>query len=101
MLELCLARRFLPREDGTVALADWRAENAAWIAEAFPDAERVFLTQTELNAEIVRCFGARLTDAAIHSLDRREPELSARRVVTRGQAATLACAAAIFLPLAS
>jgi cellulose synthase/poly-beta-1,6-N-acetylglucosamine synthase-like glycosyltransferase len=99
-LELYLARRFLPLEDGTVALADWRAENVAWIAEAFPGAERVFLTPAELNAQVVSRFGARLTDSAIHSLDRREPELSARRVVTRGQAATLAAVAAMLVALA-
>jgi hypothetical protein len=99
-LGLYLARRFLPRGDGTVALADWSAQNIAWLRAAFPGAEFVCLTRTELNAEIVHRFGGRLTEDAIHALDRRTPLLSARRVVTARQAILLSTAAAALLVLA-
>jgi hypothetical protein len=99
-LALYLARRFLPLQDGTIALADWSAGNLAWLRAAFADAEFVCLTRSELNAEIVRRFGARLTEEAIRALDRRTPLLSARRVVTARQAAALSLAAAILLALA-
>ena len=99
-LDLYLARRFLPLGDGTIALADWSAQNLAWLRAAFPRAEFVCLTRTELNAAIVRRFGARLTEDAIHALDRRTPLLSARRVVTARQAALLSAAAAVLLVLA-
>ena len=99
-LALYLARRFLPRADGTVVLADWGVENLTWLRTAFPDAEIVCLTRSELNAEIVCRFGARLTQDAVHALDRRTPLLSARRVVTRRQAALLSLTAAMMLALA-
>jgi hypothetical protein len=99
-LALYLARRFLPRADGTVVLADWGVENLTWLRTAFPDAEIVCLTRSELNAEIVCRFGARLTQDAVHALDRRTPLLSARRVVTRRQAALLSLTAAAMLALA-
>ncbi|HWA89595.1 MAG TPA: glycosyltransferase [Rhizomicrobium sp.] len=41
----------------------------------------------------------RLTDAAIHGLARRFPELSARRVISRGQAAGFVLAAAVLVAL--
>src|ERR1700733_7974352 len=99
-LDLYLARRFLPLGDGTIALADWGAGNLAWLRDAFPGIEFVCLTRTELNAAIVRRFGARLTQDAIHALDRRTPLLSARRVVTGRQAVVLSAAAASLLALA-
>jgi len=99
-LDLYLARRFLPLDDGTVALADWGAKNLAWLRAAFPVTEIVCLTRTELNARIVRRFGTRLTQDAIHALDRRTPLLSARRVVTARQAAALSSVVVVLLVLA-
>src|SRR5579862_776629 len=82
-LDLYLARRFLPLAPGVVALADWSAQNLAWAKRRFAGAEFVFLTRSALNEEIVRRFGRRLSDEAIHGLDRQSPLLSARRVVTK------------------
>ena len=50
---------------------------------------------------IVRRFGKQLTDAAIFALDRKTPLLSARRVVTPGQARTLGLSAAAFAAAAA
>jgi glycosyltransferase XagB len=99
-LDLYLARRFVPLEPGIIALADWSAENRAWLEHRFAGAELVFLTRSAWNAEIVRRFGASLSDEAILSLDRRTPLLSARRVVTAKQARTLVLASVAFLALA-
>jgi hypothetical protein len=99
-LDLYLARQVLPLAPGVIGLADWSDAGLAWAQRRFPHAEFVLLTRSALNEEIVRRFGPRLSDEAIHALDRRAPLLSARRVVTRSQARTLALAGLSFLALA-
>jgi cellulose synthase/poly-beta-1,6-N-acetylglucosamine synthase-like glycosyltransferase len=97
-LDLYLERRFLPLEPGIVALADWR--NRAWLERRYAGAEFVLLTNSDLNARIVERFGAQLSEHAILALDRRTPLLSARRVVSAGQARALLGTGIAFLALA-
>lgn len=96
---LYLTRLFLPvtEADGTRALlcADLSAENRAWLkahAGALPIRP---VPRDALVAAIKASFDAGLLDEAIFCLSRRNPELSAQTVVTRGQRVIFALGAVL------
>ncbi|MEI9931391.1 MAG: hypothetical protein WDM89_12825 [Rhizomicrobium sp.] len=76
-----------------VALADWSAENQYWLRARYGEVRFIEVSLTELLDGIDRRFEVNLTDQAIFSLAREHPELSAQRVISRGQGATLAALA--------
>src|SRR5262249_16804018 len=100
-LDLYLRRQFLPlrREAGEtiVALADSSPENLAWLRAAYGKLRCLDVPGSLLRAEIRRRFDDRLTDDAVFALAREAPALSARRVVTRAQAAVLLLLAGMIL----
>ena len=100
-LDLYLRRRFLPlKRDGAatiVALADTSAENIAWLRAAYGTVRYLEVPRALLIDEVRRRFENRLTDDAVFALARKSPALSARRVVTRGQAAALLLLAGLIL----
>ena len=90
-LELYLRRRFLPwRREGegiVIAAADTSAANLAWLRDTYGGAQIVSIAPHDLHREIAHRFRDRLSDDAVFSLWSRMPGLSARRRVTRSQAA--------------
>lgn len=94
-LDLYLTRLFLPLACGAIAVADFGAENIAWLRAAYGEVQLVALSKDALTAEILRAFGDRIGDDAVFALDRRAPGLSARTVATRRQKRLLAVAAAL------
>jgi cellulose synthase/poly-beta-1,6-N-acetylglucosamine synthase-like glycosyltransferase len=106
-----LRRLYLPlrRNGGTliVALADNTAENRSWIEASHGSVRFVHVPREYLIEEISRRFAEHLTVEATFSLARELPALSAQRVVSRGQGASIAATfalsmiALLFWPLAT
>lgn len=102
----CLGRLYL-RQGGEVLAADLSPENRAWLSAAYPGLPLCRAEPESLRAAILDRHETALRDEAVNGLGRRLPELSARRVVTRGQAMVFALlgaallAAFILWPLAS
>jgi cellulose synthase/poly-beta-1,6-N-acetylglucosamine synthase-like glycosyltransferase len=88
MAALCLARLFLPTE-GRLLTADLSAENLGWLRAAYPGATPEPVSRQALLAAIRARFGADLLDEAVSGLARKQPRLSARRVLSNSQAACL------------
>jgi cellulose synthase/poly-beta-1,6-N-acetylglucosamine synthase-like glycosyltransferase len=90
---LYLRRLFLPlsRVDGVwdIALADNSAENVEWLRAAYGAVRFHAVAKPQLIKEIEERFRDPLSDAAIFSLARARPALSAQRVVTKSQACAL------------
>jgi hypothetical protein len=93
-LDEYLTRLFLPwrRTSGGViaATADGSAENRAWLAARHGVAVLFELPRAEMLDLLTAQFGPALLDDAIHGLARRQPALSAHRVITRRQALVFA-----------
>jgi len=92
----CPARRYL-YDGGCVLTADGSGENRAWLRARFPGRPIHIASAPEVEAAILSAHGATLRQEAVEGLARRMPELSARRVVTPGQARLL-LGACLFLP---
>jgi|GEM_PF-3790416 len=84
----CLARLYLPQDD-SVLLADPSAENRAWLQAEYPGRQQQLTDAARLRAAVLERHGEALKDEAVEGLERRLPELSARRVFSRGQVVTL------------
>lgn len=88
-----LRRLYLPLcRDGetlVVALADASTENRCWIEARYGVVRFIAVSGATLLTEISRRFETDLTDAAVFSLAREQPELSAQRVVSQSQGAGL------------
>ncbi len=94
----CLARRY--HCDGqSVLVADGSAENCAWLAARFPGLPLRPSTDAAVRAAIIAAHGAALQQEAVEGLKRRFPELSAHRVLTRGQGVGLSALGASVLTL--
>jgi hypothetical protein len=95
------------RRGGAVLAADLGPENRAWLAASYPGLRLRRVTPARLRALTLDRHKAALCDEAVNGLARRLPELSARRVVSPGQAAVflllgaLSLAAFLLRPLAS
>jgi cellulose synthase/poly-beta-1,6-N-acetylglucosamine synthase-like glycosyltransferase len=89
-LDEYLIRLFLPwRQTGggmIAASADTSPENRAWLAARHGVTVLFELPRAEILDLLAARFGPALLDDAIHGLARRQPELSAHRVITRRQA---------------
>jgi len=102
----CLGRLHLCR-GGEVLTADLSPENRAWLSAAYPGLSLRRAEPESLRTAILDRHETALRDEAVNGLGRRLPALSARRVVTRGQAMAFALlgglllAAFILWPLAS
>jgi len=98
-LHLCLG--------GEVLAADLGPENRAWLQATYPGLPLRRAEPESLRAAVLRRHETALRDEAVNGLGCRLPELSARRVVTPGQAMVFALLAAALLaaflarPLAS
>jgi hypothetical protein len=80
-----LSRRHLLVDDG-VLTADASPEGRAWLSARYPGLPQRLVCPRTLRAAILARHGEALRREAVEGLGRRLPELSARRVLTRGQA---------------
>ncbi|HVZ27728.1 MAG TPA: hypothetical protein VG798_03650 [Rhizomicrobium sp.] len=92
----CLARLHLPQPDG-VLLADSSPENQAWARAHYPGRPLHLVDAASLHAAVLARHGDALKQEAVEGLARRLPELSARRVFSRGQAGVLGLLAVALL----
>jgi hypothetical protein len=77
-------------EDGGVITADASPENLCWLKARHPGAAIRIGGADEVRAAILRRHGAALRREAVEGLERLLPDLSARHVLTRAQAAVMA-----------
>ncbi|MBU6298308.1 MAG: glycosyltransferase [Alphaproteobacteria bacterium] len=93
-LDLYLAYQFLPirREQGQVLVAtsDMSTTNLTRIRASVGNARFIFVPKRQLQRKITSQFRQRLSEDATFSLWMKTPELSARRIITRGQIAAFA-----------
>jgi cellulose synthase/poly-beta-1,6-N-acetylglucosamine synthase-like glycosyltransferase len=73
-----------------IVTADTSEENLCWLRAAYPGARIVGSDKREILAQLEQRFGAEVAVAAVDALACSHPELSARSVLTRHQAASLA-----------
>jgi hypothetical protein len=87
------ARLFVPSSPGsrarTVETADTSEENLYWLRAAYPDARIIGANERQILAQLERRFGGELAVMAVEGLAHSNPELSARSVLSRGQAVSL------------
>jgi hypothetical protein len=83
-LQSDLSRRILARSD-TVIMAEPNPESRAWAELHYPGRRVEQVCPARFNELVREDLGPRLLDEAVDGLERRFPELSARRVMTRAQ----------------
>lgn len=77
--------RLVLRRDHDVLAAALTDESRAWIAACHGDVPVMEVSREAFTAEVRAELGPRLLAEAVDGLEARYPNLSARRVVTRGQ----------------
>lgn len=88
MLPRYLERLFLPSDD-KILVADLSCENLGWLRAFYPGVAIEPVAPRVLLDEARRRFGPALLEEAVGGLARRQPQLSARQILSNAQAAVL------------